>query len=257
VDRKRYWNEQYLHYWRERTSAEGAQVIRGDCVPADVKLFEHYLEQLGLRPGDRVLEVGIGFGRLVPSLLKCGVDVYGMDISPQMIAEAQKEWAGKVVDLREAEAENIPYQDAFFDAVLCWAVFDARFQEEALLEMARALKVGGRLLLTGKHDDYWDDDELAYTAEVNARAKGHPNCFTHFPALAAALPELGLQLERAFYFERRRDLSINRYLLTPPPHFYEYVAIARKYAHPVPAKKFTLAHEFSATFIRRAQATST
>jgi SAM-dependent methyltransferase len=136
--------------------------------------------------------------------------------------------------------------------VVCWAVFDACFQEEALAEMARVLRVGGRLLLTGKHDDYWDDDELAYTAEVNARAKGHPNYFTHFPALAAALPELGLQLERAFYFERRGDLAINRYLLAPPPHFYEYVAIVRKCDHLVPANKFTLAHESSAIFIRRA-----
>jgi SAM-dependent methyltransferase len=227
MDRKRYWNEQYLHYWRERTSARGAQVIRGDSAPADVKLFEHYLEQLRLRPGERVLEVGIGFGRLVPSLLKYSVDIYGIDISPQMIAEARSEWMGQVADLQEAEAEDIPYQDAFFDAVVCWAVFDACFQEEALAEMARVLRVGGRLLLTGKHDDYWDDDELAYTAEVNARAKGHPNYFTHFPALAAALPELGLQLERAFYFERRGDLAINRYLLAPPPHFYEYMAIVR------------------------------
>jgi len=149
MERKQYWDEEYLRYWRERTSDTDRQVIHGDCVPADVSLFEHYLQQLELNPEDKVLEVGVGFGRLIPSLLKYGAAVYGIDISPQMIAETKSRWGSEVLDLREAVAEDLPYQDMAFDHIICWAVFDACFQSQALSEMVRVLKVGGRLLLAG------------------------------------------------------------------------------------------------------------
>jgi SAM-dependent methyltransferase len=40
----------------------------------------------------RVLEVCCGGGRLVLELLKVGIDAYGMDLSPQMAAQAQAPW---------------------------------------------------------------------------------------------------------------------------------------------------------------------
>ena len=144
-----------------------------------------------------------------------------------MIAEAKRRWGSQVVHLQPGEAESLPYDDASFYHVICWAVFEACFQGQALSDnlsdMARVLRIGGRLLLTCKNDDYWDDDELAYVAEVNARAKGHPNFFTDFPALCAALPGLGLRQERIFYLERRGHFADNRYVLMPPEHFYEYI----------------------------------
>ncbi len=168
-----------------------------------------------------------------------------------MILEARKRWGMQLEDCQEAVAEHLPYQDAFFDQIVCWGVFDACFQSQALSEMARVLKTDGQLLVTGKNDNYCDDDELAYTAEVNARAKGHPNFFTNFPKLLLSLVELGLKSEKNFYFERRGDLSDNRHMLIPPPHFYEYVLICKKEVHTGHQCSLALAHEFSVTFTRR------
>lgn len=252
MDRKQYWNEEYLRYWKERTSDSDGRVLPSDCIPADVSLFETYLPPLKLNRGDKVLEIGVGFGRLIPSLLKQGALVYGVDISAPMITEAKRRWGAQVVDLREADAERLPYQETFFDAVICWAVFDACFQGPALSEIARVLRVGGRLLLTGKNNNYCDDDEPAYVAEVNARAKGHPNYFTNFAALRSALPRLGLTPERVFYFERRGDFSANRYTVDQPERFYEYALTAVKSVHTGRRCNSKLSGKFSVTFHRRA-----
>ena len=216
-------------------------------------LFERYLALLQPAAGQRALEVGVGFGRLVPSLLKAGLHVHGIDISPAMIAEARKHWDAGAVDLRAAEAEKLPYPDRHFDLVVCWAVFDACYQAAALAEMARVLAVGGRLLLTGKNADYRDDDEMAYVAEVNARAKGHPNYFTDVAALVAALPAVGLTQDRLFRFARRGDLTENR-VAASPAHFYEYVLTAVKTAHTGRGVGAPIAAAFSDTFRRRHRA---
>ena len=44
--------------------------------------------------------------------------------------------------------------------------------------MIRVTELGGRILITGKNDKYYADDEQAYIAEEAARKKGHPNYFT-------------------------------------------------------------------------------
>jgi SAM-dependent methyltransferase len=173
-----------------------------------------------------------------------------------MVAEARKKWGAVVTDLQEAEAEQLPYADNFFDHVICWAVFDSCFQGRALSEMARVLKVGGRLLVTGKNDDYRDDDDGAFIAEENARNKKHPNFFTKFPLLSSALTELGLHRRRTCYFERRGDFSENRYSLSPPAHFYEYLLICSKVFQPAHMCSMDLACEYSATFRRRKKASA-
>ena len=66
----------------------------------------------------------------------------------------------------------------FFDKIVCYGVFDACFQENAICEMLRILKAGGELLITGKNRYYNEDDGQAIIAEEAARKKGHPNYFT-------------------------------------------------------------------------------
>lgn len=251
MDRKQYWNDTYVKYWQERTADRDGRVLAGDCIPGDVSLFERYLDRLKLEPGDRVLDVGVGFGRLIPSLLARGAAVYGIDISPHMIEAARKQWGTAVAELRETEAETLPYPDGTFAHVICWAVFDVCDQGQALSEMARVLAPGGRLLLSGKNDDYLDDDELAYVAEVNARAKGCPNVFTNAPKLLDLVALLGMRVDRAFYFKRRGDLTADRFTDVAPAQFYEYVLVCTKEKHATPNAPFTIACSFSRTCARR------
>lgn len=255
--RRAYWDETYVRYWRERTAQHDHPPASGDCVPADVRVFEQYLDKLPINPGDAVLDVGVGFGRLIPSLLRRGAMVHGVDISPQMIAEAQRQLGADVKELRVAAVEELRYDDCSFDHVICWAVFDACDQGEALRQMARVLKTGGRLLLSGKNDDYPDDDELGYVAEINARAKGHPNFFTNLPKLLEALTTLGMREEHVFYVVRRGDASDDRFSSGPPARFYEYVMICAKERHVETCQQLEVAQPVSVTWARRQAAART
>lgn len=96
-----------------------------------------------------VLEVAAGTG-LNLALYPPGVTLTAVDLSPGMLAVARRRAAelGRPVDLREADAEALPFADASFDTVVCTlslcAVPDNR---AAIGEMHRVLRPGGRLLL--------------------------------------------------------------------------------------------------------------
>lgn len=250
--RKRYWNEDYLKYWQART-IELASAANSDGRIADPSVFSKYMASLDIRVDHIVLEVGVGFGRLLGPISSLSAHVYGVDISPEMIAEARRLTAKNtsVIQLLEAEAERLPYAESFFDRVICWGVFDACYQEVALSEMRRVLKPDGRLLITGKNDDYWDDDEAAYEAEVNARAKGHPNYFIDVSKLRASLPSYGLREERLFRFERRGDMASDKTIVSSGTRFYEFALVLQKSTAAPDTDPPVFSNRFSKTFQRR------
>ncbi|UQA94418.1 class I SAM-dependent methyltransferase [Streptomyces halobius] len=96
-----------------------------------------------------VLEVAIGTGRNLPRYPP-GVRLTGIEWSPEMLALARRraDELGRTADLREADAQALPFPDASFDTVVCTlslcAIPDDR---RAADEMIRVLKPGGRLLL--------------------------------------------------------------------------------------------------------------
>ncbi len=62
-----------------------------------------------------VLDIGTGSGLFAEAFAKHGLKVFGMDANPEMLAEARKFVPDG--EFREAEAENLPYQEASFDLV--------------------------------------------------------------------------------------------------------------------------------------------
>jgi len=95
------------------------------------------------------LEVAIGTGLNLP-FYPAEVELTGTDLSPGMlgIAQTRARQLGRVVDLREADAQALPFPDACFDTVVCTfslcAIPDERW---AVREMTRVLRPGGLLLL--------------------------------------------------------------------------------------------------------------
>jgi ubiquinone/menaquinone biosynthesis C-methylase UbiE len=97
----------------------------------------------------RTLEVGIGTGLNLP-LYPAEVTLTGVDFSPAMldIARRRARQLGREVDLREADALDLPFPDAGFDTVVATFVLCAVPDERrALTEMIRVLRPGGLLLL--------------------------------------------------------------------------------------------------------------
>lgn len=113
------------------------------------------LDRLGLQPGQRVLEIGPGTGRLlIPAAKRVlpGGEAVGLDIQPGMLKRLEKrvQQAGvanlKAVLGDAAETEFLP---ASFDVVfLCTVLGEIPKREEALRKCYQALKPGGRLSIT-------------------------------------------------------------------------------------------------------------
>lgn len=92
-----------------------------------------------ISPGDRVLEVGCGQGHLTRALADRGVDVIGIDANPQAEEVAASE------RVRYMRAEDLEYPDESFDFIVSvHAIEHIPKLEDALAEMARVLKTGGR-----------------------------------------------------------------------------------------------------------------
>src|SRR6266498_185396 len=77
-------------------------------------------EWLGERAHGRVLEVAIGTGLNLPHY-PADATVTGVELSPAMLAITRQRAAnlGRDVDLREGDAEHLPFGDASFDTVVC------------------------------------------------------------------------------------------------------------------------------------------
>jgi len=109
---------------------------------------ENLCEALDLRSGARVLDVAAGNGNASLAAARRWCDVTSTDYVASLLesgrARAQAE--GHSIKFQEADAENLPFPDASFDAVL--STFGVMFtpnQEKAAAELARVCKPGGRI----------------------------------------------------------------------------------------------------------------
>ena len=109
-----------------------------------------FVERLNLKPGMTVLDVACGTGNQSIPAARAGALVTGVDIAPNLLEEARK-WAeneGLEIRFDEGDAENLPYTDAGFDAVV--SMFGAMFAprpERITSELLRVCRVGGLVAL--------------------------------------------------------------------------------------------------------------
>jgi len=119
----------------------------------DVAMFTtitsgHLARFAGIRAGQMVLDVGCGAGPLSITLARLGAKVTGLDLTPELLAQAKASGpiAGVEIAWKEGDAEALPFADASFDAVLSqFGHMFAPRPEVAIKEMLRVLKPGGRL----------------------------------------------------------------------------------------------------------------
>ena len=124
-------------------TAEAAEIYEKKFVPALFGQFaEPLLAEAGISPGDSIIDVATGTGNVARAAVEKKAAVVGVDINQGMCTVARRlaPEAGFVI----APAEDLPFNDASFDAAICQ--FGLMFFEnkmKALAEMARVTKSGG------------------------------------------------------------------------------------------------------------------
>lgn len=132
-------------------------------------IFEPYAADLAnrlrSRSVTRVLEIAAGTGvvtRALASALPESVTIVATDLNQAMLDQAAQAGTTRAVEWRQADAMQLPFQDATFDAVLCQ--FGAMFfpdKSKAFSEARRVLRPGGLFLF-----NVWDkiaENEFADT----------------------------------------------------------------------------------------------
>lgn len=101
-------------YWDgdRRINYGGYRYMPGRWAPVGKAMIEHY----GIKPGDKILDVGCGKGFQLFELTQLcpGVEVYGIDISSYAIENAKEEIRER---LQVGNATSLPYPDHYFDFV--------------------------------------------------------------------------------------------------------------------------------------------
>jgi ubiquinone/menaquinone biosynthesis C-methylase UbiE len=106
---------------------------------------------VGRGPG-KCLDVGCGTGIAIPDLVKLGWTVVGVDISPDQLRVARERTAGLTADLLEADAGQLPFPNASFDAVVSMFTHtDLEDPPTAFAEVSRVLRPGGKFVYVGTH----------------------------------------------------------------------------------------------------------
>jgi SAM-dependent methyltransferase len=102
----------------------------------------------GIGPGQRVLDVAAGTGNAAIPAARAGADVVASDLTPELFeaGRARAEAEGVELEWVEADAENLPFEDASFDVVMSSiGVMFAPHHQAAADEMVRVCRPGGTI----------------------------------------------------------------------------------------------------------------
>jgi len=116
-----------------------------NMVPGRLKWFDRHIDW----NGKSVLDLGCAGGFMAEALVKRGAQVTGIDPAADAIAagRAHAEHEGHTIRYDVGVGEDLPYDDASFDAVVCVDVLEhVQDLQQVISEVARVLKPGGMFL---------------------------------------------------------------------------------------------------------------
>jgi SAM-dependent methyltransferase len=109
------------------------------------------LQAARTRPGIRLLDLACGPGAATAAAIAAGAHVTGVDFSPAMIDVARESCPG--ADFQLADAEDLPFRDASFEAVIAnFGIHHVECPERAIAQARRILVPGGTFAFT-----FWAD----------------------------------------------------------------------------------------------------
>jgi SAM-dependent methyltransferase len=163
-------------------------------------------DRLGIRPGDRVLDVGAGFGRHAFEVARRGGRVVALDYAADEVVQTRATIGAMVADgeiaidqflgVLRGDATRLPFADESFDAVITSEVLE-HIQDDvaAIAEMVRVLRPGGVFAATVPS---WMPETVNWKLSDEYHAPkspgGHVRIYTA-TELAAKLRSAGLDVD--------------------------------------------------------------
>jgi len=145
----------FYRLWLDRSWTYSSAIFAGDHAQsletAQARKYQRIIDQLGLRAGDHVLEIGCGWGGFAQHAAQRGIRVHGVTISPAQLQIAQQRIAQHGLgDL--AKLELCDYRDltGAYDAVVSIEMFEAvgeRYWPQYFQTVAARLCKGGKALI--------------------------------------------------------------------------------------------------------------
>lgn len=146
---KTFADEHSIQYWDSLYDQEN---FNGDCIRKRMDYSLSWFGSMGLPQNAKVLDVGCGAGRPACEAVRRGYTVYGMDFSFGMLQKANhvlNRGEQPTVQLCQGDVDWLPYQDGYFDAILCLGVLAYLPSEQNVLrEFHRILKPDGLLAVS-------------------------------------------------------------------------------------------------------------
>ena len=124
-------------------------------IPRDIEILSK------IKPGGKVLDIGVGIGCDTELLCKKGFEVFGIDLTSRSVesTRARLNFYGLKADIKQGNAEKLDFPDNTFDAVYSFGVLHhTPDTEKAINEVHRVLKPNGiaLIMLYNKQSlNYW------------------------------------------------------------------------------------------------------
>ncbi len=169
-------------------------------------LLRHHVELAG-KPAGRALELCCGTGQVGRALAAAGWEVNGLDLSPEMAAIS-----GKYFPVSLGRAEAMPFPDASFGLVVCRQSFQFLEARDALAEITRVLRPGGRFVVSLTVP--FSEADSRWLGVVHRIKQPLLKVFYTRESLLSALREAGFSLEETRTMTVRE--SVTRWMRCAP-----------------------------------------
>lgn len=119
-----------IYFDGPREFGYGGYRYDGRWIPVARDIVKHF----GLKPGDRILDIGCAKGFLVKDLMQVmpGLQAFGLDISEYALIHCEPEVVGR---LHLGDCRRLPFPDGSFDAVICLNTIHNLIREDAVTAM--------------------------------------------------------------------------------------------------------------------------
>jgi ubiquinone/menaquinone biosynthesis C-methylase UbiE len=124
-------------------------------------MYEWVMKKIKMQPFKSILDVGCGTGAMLSIVINEYKDIQacGIDLSEKMLEKAA-ELLGQRVQLIAGDSDNLPWEDDYFDLVVCNSSFH-HFPEpvKVLKEIRRVLKSNGRIIIA---EPWWSNSKRIF-----------------------------------------------------------------------------------------------